>query len=86
MENEFIKNIIIFDGTKEYNSLEILNSKKLYSFLTRSLINFPVSIMQKIVLENGILYVSTDENFTKADFLPKNISEELTKEINNIYN
>ena len=86
MENEFIKNIIIFDGTKEYNSLEILNSKKLYSFLTRSLINFPVSIMQKIVLENGILYVSTDENFTKSDFLPKNISEELTKEINNIYN
>ncbi len=85
MEKDFINNIVIFDGQKEYTSLEIINSKELYSFLNRYLIIFPAEFMQKIILENGILYISTNKTFSEATFEPRNVSIELREEFRKIY-
>lgn len=81
MKTEEIKNVLIFDGEKEYSKIEILKDKTL-TVLMNSVINFGgfPTIIEKINKENGLLYIITDlsHSFGTGDL--RNVSSSLYSE------
>ncbi|MEH6538267.1 MAG: hypothetical protein V7719_17855 [Psychroserpens sp.] len=78
-----IKNVIVNNGIKEYNSDEINYDKTIYN-LANSVIKWNVieSFADKINSENGIFYINCDSDFSKGSGTLKNVSTELLNEWN----
>lgn len=76
-----IKNVIIFDGIKEYPKEEIKKSQELTG-LMNSVANLQGfnKMADKINNENGILYIKTDLNHKSGTGSLKNVSTELYQE------
>lgn len=86
MNDELLKNVIIFDGKNEYTEVEILNDKMLYEFFKRYYVwAFPKAIVNDVLKENGIFYLSTDKDFLKTTITLRNVSQELKDQFYNLY-
>jgi hypothetical protein len=81
MKTEEIKNVLIFDGEKEYSKMEILKDKTLTA-LMNSVINFGgfPTIIEKINEENGLLYIITDLSHSSGTGDLRNVSLSLYSE------
>lgn len=76
--NEILRNVIIFDGEKEYSEKEILSNQKILKFFnTYYILHFPNSLEQNVIKENGIFYITTDKEFKITNIELKNVSKEL---------
>ncbi|MBL7104959.1 MAG: hypothetical protein ISS18_11580 [Bacteroidales bacterium] len=77
IDNE-IKNVIIFDGVREYTKDEIIKNSNLRTMMNgvMNLGGF-ASIIKKINDENGLLYITTDLNHQSGIGDLKNVSPEL---------
>jgi|TARA_B110001469_G_C9356429_1_gene187216 hypothetical protein len=77
-ENEILKNVIIFDGEKEYSVKDVLSNVKMLKFFnTYYVLYFPKFIQEEVIKENGIFYITTNKEFEKASIELKNVSKEL---------
>ena len=73
-----IENIILNDGTNEYNTEQIYSNPKIRTLVNNAIYlgGFP-ELIKQINDENGIVYIKTNSDFStwKADL--KNVSIEL---------
>lgn len=73
-----IKNVIVNNGVKEYNSDEIKANQEILNLVNAGIILGGFSeIIDKINNENGLLYITSDFSFTKGKSQLKNVSTEL---------
>lgn len=86
MKNAILKNVIIFNGEKEYSEKDILiNTKILKFFNTYYVLYFPKTIQEEVIKENGIFYITTNKELEKASIELKNVSKELNDLFLSIY-
>ena len=81
MKTDEIKNVLIFDGEKEYSKIEIHQDRTLTA-LMNSVINlggFP-TLIDKINDENGLLYIKTDSSHGSGTGDLRNVSPALYSE------
>jgi hypothetical protein len=76
-----IKNLIVNNGIKEYNFNEIHSDKKIFQ-LANSVISMSgvLKISDKINLENGLVYITSNSDFSSGSAELKNVSSELLDE------
>ena len=79
-----IKNIIVNNGIKEYNSSEIKSDERILTLVKAGLIinGFTPNIVKKINAENGLIYIASNLNFTNGKCELKNVSTDLLLEWN----
>jgi hypothetical protein len=75
--DDFIKNIIISKGEKEYSSDDIFRDKKLYRLIIENQFNLPMGLMEQIMKENGIIHIFIEDNSNKFIVDLKGVSPEL---------
>ena len=75
--DDFIKNIIISNGVKEYNSVNIFSDKKLYRLIIENQFNLPMGLMEQIIKENGIIHIFIEDNSNKFNVDLEGVSPEL---------
>lgn len=80
-----IENVIVNDGTNEYNIDQIYSDKRLYS-LTQKTINFKLCqpwnsyMIEKINSEGATLVINTDSQHEKNELSIRDSNAELTDE------
>src|SRR5690606_10456609 len=73
-----IKNVIVNNGIREYNSDEIKENQNILNLVNAGIILGGFSeIIDEINEENGLIYIVSDVNFTKGKSELKNVSIEL---------
>lgn len=73
-----IKNIIVSDGTNEYDSDKIYSNPKIRTLVNNAIYlgGFP-SLIEQINNENGTVYIKTNADFSYWSADLKNVSMEL---------
>tara|TARA_R110002012_G_scaffold265486_1_gene448877 strand:+ start:638 stop:883 length:246 start_codon:yes stop_codon:yes gene_type:complete len=76
-----IKNVIVNNGIREYNSDEIKADKKIFQLVKSVIIWHKLEpLSDKINSENGLFYIDYDSDFSKGKGTLKNVSDKLMKE------
>jgi len=76
-----IKNVIVNNGIREYNSDEIKADKKIFQLVKSVIIWHKLEpLSDKINSENGLFYIDCDSDFSKGKGTLKNVSDKLMKE------
>jgi hypothetical protein len=83
-----INNVIIFDGKTEYNSNEIFEDNKLIQiYNTVAILKGMSTLVNKINLENGLVYVFSNPELTGVGRIElRNVSQQLQNEYSKIIN
>lgn len=78
-----IKNLIVNNGIKEYNFNEIHSDKKIFQLANSVILMCGISkISDKINLENGLVYITSNSDFSFGSAELKSVSTELLNEYN----
>jgi hypothetical protein len=81
-----INNCIIFDGVMEFSNLEIIDNNQLRAFRNSTIaLNGFASLIERINLENGLIYISTNASFTENRIELRNVSDDLMKDFLALY-
>jgi hypothetical protein len=81
-----INNCIIFDGVTEFSNLEIIDNNQLRAFRNSTIaLNGFASLIERINLENGLIYISTNASFTENRIELRNVSDDLMKDFLALY-
>lgn len=84
-----INNVILKNSTSEYNTQDILNNKKLFDFV-RKTISFKIhawysDFIQRINSENATLVITTDNDITYSELSLLNATDDLNKDFLSVF-
>jgi hypothetical protein len=79
MENKVIKQIMIFDGNKEYDGDEIMADKELLNLIIQNSFSIPIGMINEIIEEKGIIFITIEKDSDKFIVDLKNVISLLTE-------
>ncbi len=70
----------------EFSNLEIIDNNQLRAFRNSTIaLNGFASLIERINLENGLIYISTNASFTENRIELRNVSDDLMKDFLALY-
>lgn len=65
--SDLIQKSVIFDGKTNYNSVEILEDKKLFQFFSKAILFSDINKITEAYFENKTILINTDQSFSTAN-------------------
>lgn len=65
--SDLIKKSVIFDGQTNYQSVEILEDKKLYQFFSKAILFSDINKITEAYFENKTILINTDQSLSTAN-------------------